>query len=509
MVHDPLIERFRKIKIWKKKLKKAHGRGEKDRVRELLKNEPQVSLNHLIRERYPTFTDALRDLDDAVTLIHLFQYMSSGKVKQSQVEKCRRLAIEFQYYVAATHALRKVFVSIKGIYYQAEIFGQTVTWIIPHQFNQRITKDIDYQIMVTFLDFHEVLMGFVNYKLFHSIGLKYPPTYDQNKESEGEYFKSIVPESIETKQATETKAAKTRKKRSENRLKTLDEKLPEIQADQENEELQDIEEEHEINDNEDIDIFDKDTQAQREEELVYSTLFANCVFFLSREVVREPLEFVIKSFGGVTTWEGGIIPENSPSITHQIVDRGSDPENPVLNREYIQPQWVFDSVNNKALLPVDLYTPTAKLPPHLSPFVNDELEGYKPEYKDKLEEYVSGAKKEESQEDKDMEEDEDEEDVEMAYQRELEEERQGKYESEQQEDDKKSMKKRKTKHAEEEEATKMAQSLLPSKKRKLLAHIEKGKKAKNERLEKIHEKKQKLESEDLVVEKGKLKKAKK
>jgi pescadillo protein len=55
-------------------------------------------------------------------------------------------------------------------------------------------------------------------------------------------------------------------------------------------------------------------------------LFKRCRFFLSRETPREALTFVIRSFGGVVSWDedsapGATYPESDESITHEVVDR--------------------------------------------------------------------------------------------------------------------------------------------------------------------------------------------
>ena len=44
----------------------------------------------------------------------------------------------------------------------------------------------------------------------------------------------------------------------------------------------------------------------------------------------------------------------------------------------MQPQWVFDCVNHRKLLPVEDYFPGVELPPHLSPFVQEEEGDYIP-----------------------------------------------------------------------------------------------------------------------------------
>ena len=58
----------------------------------------------------------------------------------SLVENCFRLASEWQLYVMHSRSLRKAFLSIKGVYYQAEVMDQTVTWLVPYQFTQNASS---------------------------------------------------------------------------------------------------------------------------------------------------------------------------------------------------------------------------------------------------------------------------------------------------------------------------------------------------------------------------------
>ncbi len=83
------------------------------------------------------------------------------------------------------------------------------------------------------------------------------------------------------------------------------------------------------------------------------------------------MEFLIRSYGGDVGFEAedSVFGEDDPHITHHIVDRPLDELNP--KREYVQPQWVLDSINNRLLLPVYQYAPGHTLPAHLSPFVDN------------------------------------------------------------------------------------------------------------------------------------------
>ena len=72
LMHDDLLSKFREIKAHMKKHKKLMGRKERKLAEDHLKKIPKYSLSHIIKERYPTFQDALRDLDDALCLITLY-----------------------------------------------------------------------------------------------------------------------------------------------------------------------------------------------------------------------------------------------------------------------------------------------------------------------------------------------------------------------------------------------------------------------------------------------------
>jgi len=54
------------------------------------------------------------------------------------------------------------------------------------------------------------------------------------------------------------------------------------------------------------------------------------------------------------------------------------PGSRVPGRIYVQPQWIWDSVNDEELKRPDIYAPGTDLPPHLSPFVKKVRGQYDP-----------------------------------------------------------------------------------------------------------------------------------
>ena len=47
---------------------------------------------------------------------------------------------------------------------------------------QVLPTDVDYRVMITFLEFYQTLLQFVNFKLYHTIGVQYPPMVNPKME---------------------------------------------------------------------------------------------------------------------------------------------------------------------------------------------------------------------------------------------------------------------------------------------------------------------------------------
>jgi hypothetical protein len=183
----------------------------------------------------------------------------------------------------------QVFLSVKGVYLQAEVQGQTINWLVPWKFSQQLPRDVDYRVMLTFLEFHEVcaqmppaycllpaatvccyslllssvlyrcpsrhlsnslisaqstvslqvLMKFVLFKLYHTIGLTYPPVIKAETAAKGGLLSAVqltkasasaapsaaagpaVPAATPAVPASASSAVKQQQAATEKRLKSL------------------------------------------------------------------------------------------------------------------------------------------------------------------------------------------------------------------------------------------------------------------------------------------------
>ncbi|PQE14002.1 putative Pescadillo -like protein [Rutstroemia sp. NJR-2017a BBW] len=431
LLHEKVLEAFREQKALEKKISKALGRGDAHDAARLERNasrpektgKTKYNLDHIIRERYPTFIDALRDLDDCLSMLFLFANLpSTSTVPAKMIARCEKLCLEFEHYLIVSNSLRKSFLSIKGIYYQATIQGQDILWLVPYRFNQRVTKDVDFRIMGTFVEFYQTLLGFVNFRLYTSIGLVYPPKFDKARDDQDAGLGAFSLEgngvgAIEQpKPITNGETAKPDPKLQaeiDKLMLQLNAPEKEVEEARKTDTTADNDEDDEGQGTDTIDKFEPvapggDILMQPSYSTTDpSTLFSKFTFFLSRETPRQPLEFILRAFGCKRIGWDSVLGEGAfthneldPSITHQIVDRPPvqvQPEDEemedvednqtvqrlkpgarVPGRIYVQPQWVWDCINDEELKRPDLYAPGAQLPPHLSPFVKKVRGQYDP-----------------------------------------------------------------------------------------------------------------------------------
>lgn len=358
--------------------------------------------------RYPTFIDAVRDIDDALCMIFLFANLpATSRVSASLIDNCTRLAAEWQLYILHSRSLRKVFLSIKGVYYQAEVMGQNVTWLVPYQFTQNVStlpsitcgvlnprqipSDVDVRVMLTFLELYQTLLGFVFFKLYTDSGLVYPPPLDTKKDEAAAgvgAFSLQQASEQRVSHATKPSEPKVSAKNVRQTIKTISSQTPgDDSAEGRVEEDEDATVEE--------DFVPQPSKSNPEETAVLSTfqslsaqegstitkLFAPYTFWLSRETSRPIFEFVVRSCGGRIGWpassgSGSPFDESDDSVTHVIIDRPlverpnetQEERERRLRRKYVQPQWVIDCINSGRILLEDKYAQGIPLPPHLSPF---------------------------------------------------------------------------------------------------------------------------------------------
>lgn len=397
LAHERLIGVMRAQKAHKKRVVKATAKRQRDVLRQLARTAPKAHLDHIVLERYPNFADALRELDDPLCVIAMFAHLPTNHkfgIHGRKVNLCKRLLNEFHNYVMRTGGLRKVFVSVKGYYYQAVVGGEVITWVTPHRFTQVLPKDVDYTVMLTFLDLYKCILSFVNFKLYTNANFVYPPKFSRELLSAGLELGAVVDQAPEPKavEADVTTAPANKDPVTAEKLNIIavvaanmaprDDESDEDEDDANNDETNDA------NAEEDADALHDDVNKL--------SVFKGKSVVIGRETPFVELEFVLKAAGAVNVAREDDIPDidvedRLEGYTHWIIDRPNlrGPHN--MSVEYVQPQYVFDSINVGGLLPPALYGPGCKLPPHLSPFVAEDADGgYRPWYKDILDRIKSG-----------------------------------------------------------------------------------------------------------------------
>lgn len=417
-------------------VRRAAGRNEMDEAVRKNSLVPTYTLHHLVKERYPRFIDALGDLDDALSLTFLFAALPAhSNIPASVINKSKSLAAAWGAYCATTSAITKSFISVKGVYFEAEITEVPVRWVIPHAFTQYLPDDVDFRIMRTFQEFYETLLNFVLFKLYADLGVRYPfqmsgenavgstsailgtnlRALENALDSSKGAVSNIVSEAVEKEgieqaivDVSGSKSKNEKTMRQKELVKSVSAALSKVREDASDSEKEDEDDDESVDVTGPLqaaleNVANEEAQAalpggsteMSDERIKRRRLFEGLTFYLSREVPRGYLELVCLAYGAKVGWEGDDSPisMNDPSVTHHVVDRPRLPssyESLPKSREYIQPQWILDCCNFMFILPMAKYAVGATLPPHLSPWVDDEEEGYKPAYAEEIERLKNG-----------------------------------------------------------------------------------------------------------------------
>jgi len=361
LLHDPNILNYREEDRLAKKITSAKGLHAVTKLATLRKNKPLLRYEHNLKQRYPSFVDAIKDLPDCLINVFLFaQVAAHHPIKEHHITQAQRLVTQFLTYVIEARCLSKAFIATDGIYFEVEILKQRVVWKVPHSCVTTIPVNVDLDIMKHYLEFHLAMLARVNQRLLAKVDLRYPlkpavtPTLSGKERKDLDNYKNLIEslnyplERIRMKEEDDGASGEATKN-IKNLLKRSTEETRKAYTP----------------------AIDKELRRE---------LFRGRVFFISRECNRAMLTFMIRACGGKVGWDNATFPCSSYSegdtahITHQIVDRPAvDIQH--ISRFYVQPAYVFDCINAATLLPEQKYFPGATLPPHVSPFLS-ETEGW-------------------------------------------------------------------------------------------------------------------------------------
>lgn len=315
-----------------------------------------------------------------------------------------------------------MFLGIKGVYYECEVPGQggepvRVRWLEGFEFQQHVPHDVDFRILLTFLDLYRTMVGFVLFKLYTDENLVYPPPLDVELDEQGE--------SVGAFKLVERKAAEGADGKTQVSKKAVRKAIKGIKAAGDDADVDMDEDAEEANEEEDEDFVERPSKAQEVDDVAsaplttynsllatsctpapQNLLFSPYTFYLSRETSSRTWEFVVRAMGGkIITSLTAPTPadaHNADSITHVIIDRPITAER-MREMEagrkwvWIQPQWVADCVNKQKIISSEGYGPGQLLPPHLSPW-DGEGELYRPWLEEQGEKAAEGEEGEDEEE---------------------------------------------------------------------------------------------------------------
>jgi pescadillo protein len=245
--------------------------------------------------------------------------------------------------------------------------------------------------MLTFLEFYQTFMSFINHRLYTSINLVHPLKLDVDKDHAGAGLAAyLIQSATEHSWSAQTGQPMTNTlpiKDTTKQLASLTSKIASLTNDIEPDSTETFTPAGEDS----VDIFtsgDPETNLSQPRTTLTSSasnsLFNSLHIYISRETPVDALTFLLLCFhvsSLSTDPTAGPSPysKSDPRITHQICDRGKLPANIVPGRKYVQPQWVVDSINCGELVDESAYVPGAELPAHLSHFVEKQDWKYDPE----------------------------------------------------------------------------------------------------------------------------------